>query len=226
MESPGGLQIILVYAVLFGGIFLLTRFPRSRATRLLWSEVGPSTRVERMTRGEALGSARGFLIIALASAAIGYGAITLGDRLYGRFDRDQTFSALMFMAALGMMLGLGGALAIGVRGLFRPRSLYRWHEDPLSRAEFLKEYRSADLTREALLVEHPEGEYEVLAVDPVPPGAKLGITPRVFPFGLLRSVGTRVTLEEAERLALEASGHLPAGDPPPGHPLPPTPTPD
>lgn len=162
-----------------------------------------------MTRGEAWRSAGGFLLIGVIALAISLGSGWIGDMLFGRFDRSQSLSALMFMSFLGAMMGVGGAIYMGFRALFRPVIMYRWKEDELSKAEFLKRYVSPDDQRAALIFQYPTREFEVLAVEPAPPGAKLGITPRMI-VGIregrpakyvLRSLGRFSVLDEAETCA-------------------------
>ena len=162
-----------------------------------------------MTRREAWRSARGFLLIGAISLAVSLGCVWAGDLLFGRFDRSQSLSALMFMTGIGAMMGVGGAIYMGFRALFRPVLMYRWNEDELSKAELLKRYVSPDAQLAALIFQHPSREFEVLAVDPAPAEAKMGITPRLI-VGIregrparyvLRSLGRFSGLDEAETCA-------------------------
>lgn len=209
MESPSGTKILLVYGILFIIIATIGWFPRSWWSRTLRSRQGPGLEAHLMTRREAWSASGGFLLIGAIALAISLGCVWVGDLLFGQFDRSQSLSALMFMAFIGAMMGVGGAVYMGFRALFRPVMMYRWQEDELSRAEFLKRYVSPDEQQAALIFQHPSAEFEVLAVEPAPIGAKLGVTPRMI-LGMrngragqyvLRSLGRFSGLEAAETCA-------------------------
>lgn len=151
-----------------------------------------------MTRGEAWRSSVSFLLITTISLGISCGSFALAEALPGGSERHPTLMALFFMAFLGVLLGIGGALYLLVAGAFRPATMYRWHEDPLSKAEFLKAYEAADRPTRALIFRHPSGDFEVVTVTIAPPGARQGIDFRVIDGRLLRSLGSTASLEEAE----------------------------
>jgi hypothetical protein len=85
--------------------------------------------------------------------------------------------------------------------------MYRWHEDPLSQCRYLKEYRSADERKRVVIVQHPSRVFEVVEITPLPPDARVGLTPRALPSGLLRTVLQTDSLEAAEAAARVATGN-------------------
>ncbi len=205
MESPSGSKILLVYGIVFAIIISTWWFPRSWWSRTLHRRSGPGLEAELMTRGEAWRSAGGFLLIGVIALGISFGSAWAGDMLLGRFDRSQFIFALMFMSFLGAMMGVGGAVYMSFRGLFRPVTMYRWHQDELASAEFLKRYVSPDDDDAALIFQHPSKEFEVVAVEEAPDGSVPGVTPRMFGRYILRSLGRYATIEEAELVARTAT---------------------
>lgn len=207
MESPSPLKILAVYAVIFLVISSIAWFPRSWWTRLLVSRSGPSLTTVGRTRTEAWRAAGGFLLIGAISFGISIGSVAVGEWLFGAFDRSPTLNALSFMAAIGAMMGVGGALYLGVKGTFLPTALYRWHEDPLSQGEFLKAYDADDGSARVAIFEFPGSEYEVVAVEPAPDDVQPGVTPRVIDGMFLRTLLRTKSLDEAEQLARATTKH-------------------
>ena len=105
------------------GLFVTAAvFPRSGATRLLFSQHGPSLDAEAMTRSECWKSARGFVVIALGAAATLY-SLTLLEPWVGRDVFDvPILGMLFFMYALFFLMGIVGALYLALKAPFRPQA--------------------------------------------------------------------------------------------------------
>ena len=210
MQEPGLLRIGIAYGAIVVLILSMVWFPRAWWTRMLRTRHGPGTDYQNMTRSEVLRSAGGFLGIAGFGLLTVVVAVWVGNWLYGDVDRSQPLSALMFMSTLVMMMGVAGAGYLGIRAVFRPPTMYRWYEDPLSQTEFLKQYVVPGVDSRLVIVQHPDRQYELVKVVPSRPDAVVGQTPRVFAWGTVESLVKSSTLEEVEARALSELADLPA----------------
>jgi hypothetical protein len=206
---PLGLRIVLAYGAIFLIIASIAWFPGSRWTRLLGAKVGPNLDPTGRTRRETFGSAAGFVLIAAYALATLYLSEPLFRWALGRDPwHDQGFNAVIFICAIGFMVGVAGALYLGIRALFRPAAIYRWEDDELSRAELLKTYQPAiGHAAPVVIFCHQEGDFEAFGVLNAPPREQLGQVVRGFWWGTLKSLGRWPTLEEAERVAREHTGN-------------------
>jgi len=101
---------------------LVAAFPRSAASRVLFSRHGPSLEVSSMNRRECLRSAVGFLVIAGASLGTIYG-LTLLEPWLGRNPWDvPALAALLFTYSIAFLMGLAGSFYLAIRAPFRPRA--------------------------------------------------------------------------------------------------------
>lgn len=205
MRLPSLSQVELVYWVILFAILTLSLVPRSWWYRDLRPKRAPSLRIATMARGEGWRAAAGYLAIAAISSGMAVGCVLFRKFWYGEGGTGDWLLALYVAALLGILLGLGGALYLGANAIFRPRKMYRWQEDELSRADVLKKFVSPDGSNRAVIVQHPGQVFEVIAVEPPQTDGRLGVTFRMFRDFSLRSLGKTPSLEDAEMMAREAT---------------------
>lgn len=194
MGGPSPARLLLGYALLFGLPLSVVVFPRTRWARLLYTRVGPSLDPRSMTRASCLRGAAAFAILGSASLAASYGTFLVADAMFGPLRHPLPMEALFFAYFLMGAMGLVASLYLLVRAPFRPAALPT--PAPTIRANFLKQYFSADGQVAANIFRLEDGSY---AVARNPPGFE-GTTP---------APSACATLEEAEKAALMLAGYLP-----------------
>jgi hypothetical protein len=189
-------RLLIGYALMFGLPLAMLWFPRTWWAQILSSRVGPDLEVAHQTRADCLRNAVVFALLGAAAIGAWLGTSFFAEAWFGSIDRVMPLAVLAFTYAILGLVGFGGAIYLLARAPFRPAVLAVPAPQPAYRV--LKEYESRDRTFVVFLVVDDADCFFVLVpvLTPSPEGPQSII------------LGPCGTLEDAEREALRASGHL------------------